>query len=264
MTIQVLISCMHEKDKSIVQRSNIQTDCLVVNQCDIDKIEEFTFINNEGLECKVMFVNTTERGLSKSRNMAIRNAWADICLICDDDESLNTGYKDAIENAYKQNEIADLIVFPISGEKYTRKFPTEKKKLNFTEILKTSSQQISFNRKTIIDNNILFDEKMGSGTGNGPGEETMFLLSCRKLGLKMFYTPFCIALINKGESQWFKGYDAKYFQNQGWVDRRLLGPVLGFVYIFYWALFRKSEYKNDGISVSSALKNSLKGYFSKR
>ena len=48
MKINVLISCMHEKDTNIIQRSNIQTDVVVVNQCDKDCIEEWDFINKQG------------------------------------------------------------------------------------------------------------------------------------------------------------------------------------------------------------------------
>ena len=264
MTFQVLISCMHEKDKSIVQRSNIQTDCVVVNQCDTNSIDNYTFRNNKGQECKVIFINTTERGLSKSRNMAISNAWADICLICDDDENLSENYADEILKAYHQYENTDVMAFSIKCDQYTREYPKTSKKLRFIEVLKTSSQQISFKRKSVLDKGILFDEKMGSGTGNGPGEETMFLLTCKKNGLALFYNPFCVATICKGDSKWFKGYTEKFFQNQGWTDRRLLGPILGFIYILYWSIFRRAEYKKDGLSVYSALKNSLVGYFSKR
>lgn len=264
MTIQVLISCMHEKDKSIVQRSMVQTDCVVVNQCDLNSIEDYTFLNCKGRECRVKFINTTERGLSKSRNLAIYNAWADVCLVCDDDERLSSGYEEAILKAYQEQKDADIMVFSISGDKYTRVYPTKTMRLNFIEILKSSSQQISFKRNSIVDRNICFDEKMGSGTGNGGGEETMFLLTCKKRNFNIFYNPFCVATICKGESKWFHGYTEKFFQNQGWVDRRILGPFLGMVYIFYWSIFRHSVYRKDGISIYTAIINSLIGYFSKR
>ena len=83
MTFNILISCMHEKDTSIIERSNVQSDVVVVNQCDLDSVEEFDFVNKKGKTCHAKFINTTERGLSRSRNMAICNAWGDVCLICD-------------------------------------------------------------------------------------------------------------------------------------------------------------------------------------
>ena len=68
----------------------------------------------------------------------------------------------------------------------------------------------------------------------------------------------------KIDIKWFKGYTPVFFQNQGWTDRRLLGRWLGLAYIFYWSIFRRGEYKKDGLSVYAAIKNSLIGYFTKR
>ena len=93
MTLNLLIACMHEKDTSIIKRSNVQSDVVVVNQCDHDSVEEFDFLNKKGITCHAKFINTTERGLSRSRNMAIENAQkADVCYICDDDEYLVDDY----------------------------------------------------------------------------------------------------------------------------------------------------------------------------
>ena len=74
MTLTLLIACIHEKDTSIIERSNVQTDVVVVNQCDHDSVEEFDFVNKKGRTCLAKFICTTERGLSRSRNMALFNA----------------------------------------------------------------------------------------------------------------------------------------------------------------------------------------------
>ena len=88
MRLEVLISCMHQKDASIIQRTNIQSDVLIVNQCNENREERFDFKNKKGELCIARMIYTAERGLSRSRNMALRNAKGDICLICDDDEIL--------------------------------------------------------------------------------------------------------------------------------------------------------------------------------
>ena len=36
---------MHQHDKSILTKSNVQSDVVVVNQCDTDSVEEFDFVN---------------------------------------------------------------------------------------------------------------------------------------------------------------------------------------------------------------------------
>ena len=263
--IVVLISCMHENDCQILTRSNIQTDAIVINQCDKDSFNEIEYTDTKNNIRAVKYICTTQRGLSKSRNLALRYADEyDLCIICDDDEIMSDGYGEVVKAAYKKYPLADIICFSIKCKQYSRDYPNKEMKLVFLDILKTSSQQITFKYKSLKDNDILFDEKMGSGTGNGPGEETKMLLTCLRKKCVMMYHPYCIATIIKGESQWFKGYTEKYFENQGWTDRRLLGDILGFIYIIYWAIFRRKEYKSDGIGVLKALYHSFIGYYSKR
>lgn len=39
MNLVILLSCMNQ-DKSIIQKSNIQTDIVVINQCDENNVEK--------------------------------------------------------------------------------------------------------------------------------------------------------------------------------------------------------------------------------
>ncbi len=261
MKINVLISCMHERDTSIVQRSNIQTDVVVVNQCDKDCIEELDFINKQGQQCHAKFINTTERGLSRSRNMAIANSWGDICLISDDDEEFEDNYEELIQKGYNSLPDADVIAFAINDGHHI--FPSEAQKLGFKSILRSNSQQITFKRELINQKGIAFDVKMGSGTGNGGGEEIKFLLDCRRNALKMYYHPNCITTVHQNESQWFHGYTDSYFVNFGWTSRRLFGPFVGFAYITYFMLSHGDLIKKDN-TVRSAFIHSLKGWREKR
>lgn len=255
---------MHQKDKSIIQRSNIQTDAIVINQCDNDSIENYAFKNNKNVECNVSFINTTERGLSRSRNMAIRYATdADICLICDDDEYLMNDYEDIILSAYAENPKANLIAFSLIRKDVEKKYPIEKKILKFKQILKTSSVQITFKLKPLNKHGISFDEEMGSGTGNGGGEENKFLLDCKRKKIEMFYFPYVIATINTGQSQWFYGYTNEYFKAKGWSARRIFGGFTGLIYIFYFTLTHRNSYKNE-CTYRAAVFNMLKGWKSKR
>ena len=111
MKLVVLISCMQQKDASIIERTGVQTDVVVVNQCDRDCVKEFDFVNNKGRTCHAKFICTTERGLSHSRNMAIQNAWGDYCIFADDDETLSDGYEQVILSAFERQPKADIIAF---------------------------------------------------------------------------------------------------------------------------------------------------------
>lgn len=264
MRLNVLIACMHEKDISIIARSNVQTDVVVVNQCDKDSVEEFDFTNKKGETCHAKFINTTERGLSKSRNMAIDNAWGDICQICDDDETLPDNYEDVIVESYSQNKDAGVITFALNRLDTEKSYPVARMSLGLKEILRISSQQVTFSRNLLREAGIRFDEKMGSGTGNGGGEENRFLLDCRKAGFKMLYIPKVIATVNAGESKWFKGYTEKYFRDRGWTSRRNLGLIKGYLFILYNWFHHRKIYTNDGVSFVGVLKNMIVGFFEKR
>ena len=248
MKLNVLISCMNETDTSIVARSNIQSDAVVVNQCDTDSVIEYDFTNKNGKVCHVKFINTSERGLSRSRNMAIANAWGDICLLCDDDEQFEDNYCEIIENAYVNYPDTALATF----------------NFNYQGKLRTSSIQISFRRDVLIRNSIKFDEKMGSGTGNGSGEEIKFQNDFRKKGLLCLSHPYSIVTLQENNnSSWFKGYTFAYFENFGWSTRRTLGNFWGFSYLVYFAFYHRRLYQKE-LSVIAVVKAMFKGYRSKR
>ena len=204
MKIEVLISCMYQKDASIIQRSNIQSDVLIINQCDENRTEEFTFLNKEGDECKAKMIYTTERGLSKSRNMAIRNASGDICLICDDDERLEDDYAIQILNTFETSTMdIGAFKFHILGIPYINKtFWTVSRRINYRTALKISSIQIAFKRRVVLDNNLNFDEKIGSGMTKAGGEEKVFLHRCLECGLFIVYHPIYITSVTYDQSQW--------------------------------------------------------------
>lgn len=265
MKVEVLLSCMHQKDASIIKRNNIQTDVIVVNQCDKDYIEDFTFVNSYGRTCHAKIIYTTQRGLSKSRNMAIENAHpGNICLICDDDEILADGYEDLILSGYSEYDDAEIIAFSLDWNGFGKTYSSKSYKLSFKETLRVCSVQITFKIDAITKNNIRFDVKLGSGTGNGAGEENRFMLDCRRCGLNMYYHPNKIATINVGESQWFKGFTEQYFRNHGWAIRRVFrNDFLALGAIAYYAFTKRALYKKE-ISTCKAVSCMLKGFFEKR
>ena len=261
MTLSVLISCMNQTHE-IVQKSNVQTDCIVINQCDHEGIEQFSFRNKNGQDCKVQFISTTDRGLSKSRNMAIAAANTDICLLCDDDEILEDDYENKILEAYENHPEISIAAFNVN-RKDSRCHILARKKISFRLCLKLSSVQITFKRQDILEHRISFDEKIGSGTGNGPGEENGFLLSCRRQGLIGYVFPELIAMLTESESNWFKGYDEKYFVDNGYATKRTMGEILAMIYLIYWLVSHYTLYSKD-MNICKAFCCVTKGVFQKR
>lgn len=258
MKIEVLISCMHQKDHSIVERTNIQSDVIVVNQCDEDKREEYTFKNLNGEVCRAIFISTKERGLSKSRNMALSNASGDICLICDDDEKLDSDYVSKIKQVWEENSDAGIIAFKINNLK--KKYSQRKKRIGYIGALRLSSVQLTFCRKEILDNTIEFDESLGSGVSKAGGEENKFIYDCLHSKLNIYFYPVAIGKMTAGASLWFHGYTSEYFVDRGIMTRKLMGTTLAIIYAFYFLLKKYSRYHAD-IGFKEAFFSLFKGIF---
>lgn len=251
MKLEVLLSCMHQQDAELVRESRLTGDVLVVNQCDQEASWEEALPGG-----RVRMLSTTQRGLTKSRNMAIRNSQADVCLLCDDDEFFEPGYDDAILSTYQQLPQADVIIFKMKNRPAS--FDDRIQRLWFPKTMKVSSWQISFRREALKKAHVFFDEHLGAGTGNGGEEELKFLLDCQRAGLKIYYVPQIIASVAQTESTWFHGFDEPFFENRGATTRYILGYALAVAYGIYYVLRKRSMYRQD-ITPWRALKATLRG-----
>lgn len=261
MTLDLLVSCMNMNDFSIVEKSRICSNSVIVNQCDEEKVCNERMISADGKSFDVRMLYTEERGLSRSRNMAIRNSSADICLLVDDDEHFMDDYETSIVNAFCDYPDVDVIAFRVlkSGKKY-KESPYRIRRFGSAHI---ASWQIAFRRERVLEKGVWFDEKMGSGTGNGGGEENKFVyqLICR--GLKAMYLPITIASVDQLNSQWSHGLTEVWFKNLGWVFRRIYGTIWGYVFIWYHITkHRFTTHKN--VPLWFVVKNMHIGFFDER
>lgn len=213
MEFEVLMSVMHQTNFDIAHKTNIKSNLLIINQCDKNDYNEIE-VNGK----KWRMISTTDRGLAKSRNMAMENALGEICLFCDDDEVLEDDCENTILQAYHQLSDAGSIVFNVQRIGYKMK----KKYYSITRIRKApfyrgySSQMLTIKLSEIKNTGIKMNEKFGSGTEWGGGEETLFEKQIRNKGIIIYEYPQKIADIHyENGSQWFEGYDEKYFYNLG-------------------------------------------------
>lgn len=239
MKFQHLIACMNEHDFDVIWRSHIKSNALIINQCsDYPQIDT---VSIDGFTVKK--ISTNDRGLSKSRNLALKNAEGEICLICDDDEIFIENYEDIILSSFEQNPKADIIAFALDYPR--KKFSSKPGWRSYLGAMKISSVQIAFRRKKIIESGVTFDELMGAGTGHGCGEEIKFLFDCLKKGLKLYYCPEIIAKVNTDSSTWFNGYSKSYFYYRGWSNKKILGIFFGLLYSLEYSIAKHKLYKND-------------------
>lgn len=242
------MSCMHQTDFSLVDKSNIQSSVLMVNQA--DKLEDAHL----GL---ARMVTTTERGASKSRNLALREAKEEICLFADDDERFIDGLEEKILAVYRELPEADVIIFDLINYK-TGQMGTEKRKLNRLDALRIGTPRVSFRRLSVVGR-VAFDELLGPGTPTKSSEDIKFVLDCFDAGLQVYFYPLAIAELLEGESSWFSGYTPEFFFNRGRVNRYTLGLPLGTIYGLYWLVAKRKQYGQE-MGFYRALGYWLKGW----
>ncbi len=142
---------------------------LIVNQTSKRNI-----LNSENANIRV--INSFEKGLSKSRNLALKNATCDIVVIADDDLVYEKEFVNVIGDAFNKMPQAELITFKamsFNGKPY-RDYKTENFKHSVKSIKGVISWEIALNINKINNLNITFDEHFGLGGQFETAEEYLF------------------------------------------------------------------------------------------
>lgn len=241
MTVEVLFSAMHLEDFSIYERSRCTTDALIINQTDHEAYEERVIGGH-----LVRMYSTTQRGLSRSRNMALVHAKGDYCLIADDDEVLCDNYDQLIIDAFRRNPMADAIAFNYNDA--NPRIQNTKRKIIKTECeapknKSFSSVSLAFKREKVVMEGIWFNVKLGAGSEIiSAGEESVWQSLARKKGLRIFQCPAYITTVSQANSTWFNGFDEKYFYDLGANLTARYGMVK-YIYQFYYPYRLRKETK---------------------
>lgn len=233
---EIIMSCMHQEGFDIVNKSQIQCPILIVNQCDKNEI----ITANDRQNCRM--ICTTERGLSRSRNMAMKNAEGEIVLLADDDEIFVPNVQNLILNAFEMTG-ADIIAFDLGN--YEKNIKKRIHRLNRFQTLRISSCQVAMRIDSIRKADLDFDINLGAGTPNGGGEESKFLWDAHKKGLIICYVPICIARLTENESTWFSGFNEEFFYKRGKATSYFMGKGWAFIYALYFVLAKYSRYRKD-------------------
>ncbi len=212
MTFELLISTMHKTKEQVIemlQIMNLKCDCVIVNQCNLELYENI-FINNQ----QIKIIYTKERGLSRSRNMAIKFASADVVGIADDDLFYYNNFDKEIINYYQKNQKADIVIFNMDD--CYKCFSNKEKKCNFLSLSGYKSMQLTFKLNSIKNNGIQYNIIFGTGSDYyQSGEENIFLADSYRKKLKIYYSPSKILKRDISESSWFHGYDESFIRSRG-------------------------------------------------
>lgn len=257
MTLEILLSCMKQKNFSLIDKMKLNTDILIINQTNENSYSERIIKNT-----KQRMISNTNKGLSHSRNDLLNNMNCDIGIICDDDVVYRPNYDFIILNAFQKIKDADIIVFNINPLNYKEKFFKEIKKIRKAPQNKYySSVQIAFKKESFYKANLWFNINFGSGSKFSSGEESLLLREARKKGLKIYEYPEIIADVDFSKSTWFKGFDEKFFYDKGaWLKAAY--PKSNFIFKWYF-IFKFFNINNCNLGIKEILKNinnGIRGY----
>ena len=250
MTLDVLLSAMHLDNYHYIDSLNITGNCVVINQCN-RKSQKIIKETNR----KITYIETTERGLSKSRNRAIDNSSSDICIFCDNDVEYHKNYEQLILKEYEKHPEYDIIVFHIESKVHPFPCYSSPRRLSYLTSGRIFSPEISFKRNSI--KNIRLNERIGAGTKYLMGEENAFLYECLRQGLKIYYVPKQIAKLRYEPSTWNTGFNLKFFIDRGDSFDAMTATFSLFLILQY--AIRKYKLYKDQVSLLKAIQYMLEG-----
>ncbi|MGB0896762.1 MAG: glycosyltransferase [Flavobacteriaceae bacterium] len=185
-------------------------DIIIVNQTDKAHILTSNIST-------VKVVNSFEKGLSKSRNLALSIAQANWCLIADDDLVYVEGFEQVIAEGIEKYTQSGVIVFKSLVQKSMprRLFPkTSKQQLTVFEKFDVTSFEMLLNRTT--KKNLLFNENFGLGSNEFLfGEEVLLLHDYIKHQMKVSYYNKAIVYHPIENTGTLYNHDLRYYTKGG-------------------------------------------------
>ncbi len=253
MRLQVLIATVNADVKSQAERMNLESDGIIINQCDHFAYEEY-----EQKGKKIRCYSLCERGVGLSRNTALMRCDSELCLFSDEDIVFKTGYEQMIIQAFEENPDADLITFNVKVDPSRATYYNEqKRRVRWHNYGRYPTYAVAARTEALHKAGVSFSLLFGGGAKYSNGEDSLFLHDCLKKGLHIYADTTVIGEEIYRESTWFHGYNEKFFFDRGVLYAYLYGKLAAIMAIRF-LLAHKKEMCNE-ISVKSALNIMNKG-----
>lgn len=221
MGIQMLVSAVNQDVRTIAERMNIETDAIVINQCDGFGYEEYKHHGHT-----ICCYSLKERGVGLSRNNALMRAGEELCVFADEDVVYETGYARRVEEAFERHRNADMILFNVKVAPSRRTYWNEgEKRIRWYNYGRYPAYSIAARTDALHRANVNFSLLFGGGARYSNGEDSLFLKDCLKAGLRLMASPVVIGEEKERESTWFHGYNDKFFKDRGVLYHYLYGKM---------------------------------------
>ena len=227
MQLEMLISSVNQSPEELLDKMNPECDAVLVNQCDKDAVEIFY----KG-EHRIKVVHRNERGVGKSRNLALETAEKEILLFSDEDIVYRPGYAEDILEEFGKHPEADLLLFNVEVCPERKTYWNEGfSRVKWYNCGRYPAYSIAVRREALLKSGVKYSELFGGGAKYSNGEDSLFLKQCADRGIRMYATGVVIGKEEPRESTWFHGYTEKFFFDRGVLFAFLYGGMA-----WIWAL----------------------------
>ena len=196
MTVDMLYACYGDRIRELIDnipRSSEKLKIIIIHQTEtpekyldiVSSINEFPHLT---------YVHSYERGVTKSRNLAISKSTSDIILFCDDDVTYEPDIYEVLIESYSINPDFEVLTFAYKKENLEGFGRFSKKSYihNRKTILSVGTIEVSCKRTFIQSKNIKFPLNLGAGSQYYLCDEPVFMSRVLDNGGKAKYIPLQI------------------------------------------------------------------------
>ena len=231
MSVQLLVSCVDKNIPELIDKMQLASSAVIVNQCNRDGEEHIVQGN-----FSVDVYYRKERGVGRSRNLALSKADQDICLFSDEDIVYTEGYQELIETEFAAHPEADGILFQVQVDPSRKTYQNDSwGKVSLLNCGRYPAYSMAFRREKLQKTGVQFSLLFGGGAPYSNGEDSLFIAQLIKAGMAVYKSPVCIGEEIPRPSTWFTGYHEKFFFDRGVLYHFLYGvmaPIWGFRFAF--------------------------------
>ncbi len=263
MTFELLVSAVNKEPQELARVMRIHSDALIViqnpdadsAQPDVDNAGPASVcLETTDPQTRVRVLRQSGKGVGRSRNAALANAQADICLFGDEDIVYDDGYEEKVLRAFIRHPEASVITFNVRVDERRRTYWNEKPhRIRWYNYGRYPAYAIAVRRRDIQKNNICYSKLFGGGARYSNGEDSLFLHDCLKAGLVLFAETSVLGEETYRESTWFKGYTDKFFYDRGVLYHFLYGKAAAVFGLRFLLSNRKTMLKEHSLSQAYAL-----------
>ena len=230
MTLQVLVTTMNKtfpEIQALYQMMNLTGDAIFGNQCGKDEILDLLISGHQ-----VKIVNQSSVGVSRNRNVILKEATADLVVFMDDDVVMAKGYEEIVESEFKKHKFVNSVRFNMLTLNKERPIRQHGNGLStYRDVISYGVWGLVISRKSLSKYDLAFNTDFGPGARFYCGEDSMFSRELLLHTHHNYVSRTVLGTVDQQTSTWYEKHDEQFFVSQGAMYYHLGGPLSRWFFI---------------------------------